>query len=104
MRPTQVDSDSCFKGRPQLSRGPHCGLLRRVIHEPAAASRAVSGALSMALFRKYSGFNLYSAVPVPTQSSAALAGGKRVELLSPGSKPVELTIVLTPNKSHQILV
>ena len=26
----------------------------------------------MALSRKYSGFNLYSAVPVPTQSSAAL--------------------------------
>lgn len=32
----------------------------------------------------------------------SMAGGKRVELLSPGSKPVELTIVLTPNinKAH----
>lgn len=28
----------------------------------------------MALSRKYSGFNLYSAVPVPTQSSAVLVG------------------------------
>lgn len=60
-----------------------CGLMRRVIHEPAAASRAVSGALSMALVRKYSGFNLYSAVPVPTQSSAVLVGRVGVEPTTP---------------------
>ena len=56
-----------------------CGLMRRVIHKPAAASRAVSGALSMALVRKYSGFNLYSAVPVPTQSSAVLVERPEIE-------------------------
>ena len=49
-----------------------CGLMRRVIHEPAAASRAVSGALPMALLRKYWVFNLLHAVTVPTQTSARL--------------------------------
>ena len=57
----------------------NCGLKRRVIHKPAAASRVVSGTLSMALPRKYWGFNLYSAVPVPTQSSAVLVGRVGVE-------------------------
>ena len=56
-----------------------CGLLRRVIHEPAAASRAVSGALSMALLRKYWVFNLYSAVTVPTQTSAVLVENIGIE-------------------------
>ena len=53
--------------------------MRRVIHEPAAASRAVSGALSMALLRKYWVFNLLHAVTVPTQTSARLVGRVGVE-------------------------
>ena len=48
--------------------------MRRVIHEPAAASRAVTGALPMALLRKYWVFNLLHAVTVPTQTSARLVG------------------------------
>lgn len=57
----------------------NCGLMRRVIHEPAATSRAVSGALSMALLRKYWVFNLLHAVTVPTQTSARLVGRVGVE-------------------------
>ena len=62
--------------------------MRRVIHEPAAASRAVSGALSMALLRKYWVFNLLHAVMVPTQTSARLV---RRPGLEPGEvKPLDL--------------
>ena len=49
------------------------------ITKSVVASRAVSGALSMALLRKYSGFNLSSAVPVPTQLSAVLVHRPGVE-------------------------
>ena len=52
------------------------------ITKSVAASRAVSGALSVALIRKYSGFNLYSAVPVPTQLSAVLATYRGLEPLT----------------------
>ena len=57
--------------------------MRRVIHEPAAASRAVSGALSMALLRKYWVFNLLHAVTVPTQTSARLVGQVGLEPTMP---------------------
>lgn len=53
----------------------NCGLMRRVIHKPAAASRAVSSALSIALLRKYWVFNLFTRSD-GTYSNICEAGGQ----------------------------
>ena len=47
----------------------------------------------MALPRKYWGFNLYSAVPVPTQSSAVLVGQVGLEPTMPYGPDLQSGVV-----------
>lgn len=59
----------------------------------------------MALLRKYSGFNLYSAVPVPTQSSAVLVPMVRFELTRPfGHQILSLGCLPIPSQRQIQLV
>ena len=98
---THIDSDSCFKGRPQLSRGPHCGF-----HATSKTTNPWRPVESLPILCPWGflastpGFNLYSAVPVPAQSSAVLAEGARFERTLAESKsavlPIERTLYIGP--------